>query len=107
MPGAAVQSSGGVFPGLTVQAWALVGSTGTLLKGFNVTSISKLGVGYYGVNFTNALPSAAVVVAGELTTLATTPRVLHAISATTAAVTYYTYVNGMQADAQHLVAVYG
>lgn len=107
MPGSANATSGGVLPGLNVLAWALVSSAGALLKGFNVASITKGGTGFYTLNFTAALPSASVVLTGELTTFLTTPRAVHIVSATTAAVGYYTHVNGAQADTQHFVAVYG
>jgi hypothetical protein len=45
------------FPGLVLKAWAQVSSAGTLIKGFNVTSITKGGAGIYTLNFTGSMAS--------------------------------------------------
>ena len=53
-------SSGGPMPpGLTLKAWALIESSGTLTKGQNIASVVKnTGVGAYTVNFTAAMNTA-------------------------------------------------
>lgn len=54
------RSSFGQFP----IAFAVFDGAGTILKGFNVSSVTKISTGLYDVNFTNALPNvnACVVV---------------------------------------------
>jgi hypothetical protein len=49
------QAAATTFPGLTLKAWASISANGTLLKGFNVTSITKGSVGIYTLNFTNPM----------------------------------------------------
>lgn len=47
--------STGQLAGLTLKAWAQFAANGTLIKSYNVTSITKGGAGVYQLNFTNAL----------------------------------------------------
>lgn len=47
--------SAGGLPGLNLKAWAYIKADGTLLKGFNIASTSRGGVGNYTVNFTAAM----------------------------------------------------
>lgn len=54
--------SGQTFPGLTLKAWAHVKSDGTLLKGFNVASVSRGGVGTFTVTYTTAMSTANAMV---------------------------------------------
>lgn len=53
--------SAGGLPGLTLKAWALVTAAGGLVKGQNVTSVARGGVGTYTINFTAAMASGSYV----------------------------------------------
>lgn len=53
------QDSAGTEIGTLCRAWvSFVGSTGTRNASFNVSSVTRTGVGLYTVNFATALPSA-------------------------------------------------
>lgn len=54
--------SGQTFPGLTLKAWALFLGNGTLIKGFNVASVSRSSAGVYVVTFTAATATATYAV---------------------------------------------
>ena len=56
---AALSSSG------LAKAWVSFDSSGTILKAFNVSSITVRGTGQWTVNFTNALPDANYVMSGS------------------------------------------
>jgi hypothetical protein len=53
------------FPGLKLKAWAYmtvsVGAA-TLISGGNVSSVARVGVGFYQVNFTSPMNTAAYIV---------------------------------------------
>lgn len=46
-------SVGGALPGLTLKAWAQFSAAGALVKGYNVTSITKGAAGLYALNLTS------------------------------------------------------
>jgi hypothetical protein len=49
----------------TAKAWATFdGTTGALTKGYNVTSVTRTGIGTYSINFTNAIADANYAVTG-------------------------------------------
>lgn len=51
------QGSAGGIPGLNLKAWAYVKADGTLIRGLNVASFTRTGVGAYTVTFTAAMSS--------------------------------------------------
>jgi len=59
----AFQDSSGVEVGRLCRAWVYFQFTGTIFNQFNVSSVTRNGVGDYTVNFTNALPTANYVFA--------------------------------------------
>lgn len=52
------QDSAGTQIGTLVRAWVACNGSTTILRSFNVTSVTDGGVGQITVNFTNPLPSA-------------------------------------------------
>jgi hypothetical protein len=54
-------SVNGAMPGLTLKAWAQVKADGTLIRNFNVTSITKGSTGGYTVNFTVAMGTSTYI----------------------------------------------
>jgi hypothetical protein len=50
------------YPGLTLKAWAQVKGDGTLIKAYNVTSITKGGTGVYTPSFTVAMATTTYTV---------------------------------------------
>ena len=54
-------SVGGALPGLALKAWAYVISNGTLIKGFNIASASRSGVGTYVLTYTTATTNAETI----------------------------------------------
>ncbi|GKT19561.1 hypothetical protein AVHY2522_22935 [Acidovorax sp. SUPP2522] len=53
--------TGGGVPNMTLKAWAYVTSAGALVRGFNVASASRAGLGAYQVNFSAAMATAEYV----------------------------------------------
>lgn len=100
---------GGALPGLTLKAWAHI-SAGALVRGFNVSGITKPGVGESVVTFTAAMSAANYVV--RATGIPTDPTAfVNAEFSTNAklagSVTVRSYVNGALADiAGYLLEVY-
>lgn len=103
----------GAKPGLVLKAWALVAANGTLIKGFNVTSITKGGTGLYTLNITNALATTTAQLDwvgygkdGSHAPPTQPPSIMQNSNNTTSAMSYTTYHNGAAADLQHYVGVY-
>ncbi|AVS74488.1 hypothetical protein [Paracidovorax cattleyae] len=46
---------------MTLKAWGYFRGDGTLVRGFNVTSVSRTGAGQYTINFTAAMATTAYV----------------------------------------------
>lgn len=65
--------SGQTLPGLTLKAWAQVTAAGTLVKGFNVTSITKGAAGLYTTNFTTNMATATFLNKVQCTTSSAQP----------------------------------
>lgn len=103
----------GAMPGLSLKAWAQVAANGTLLKAFNVTSITKGATGLYTLNITNALATATALpdfrsYPKDGTHAAPNmPDVIFQNGAnTTGVMTYTVYHNGVAADVQHYIGLY-
>lgn len=110
MPGtAAVQ--GGAVPGLTLRAWALVnGGSGTLLKGFNVSSAVRNIAGDYNLNFQANMADTNVllVLQGQYPGIAT-PGQVQLASVSVSTINYQTRVGTTAQDVpgNHWIGVYG
>lgn len=53
------------MPGMTLRAWALVNSTGAMVKGYGVASVTKTGTGTYRLTLTGAAVSATAIIKGK------------------------------------------
>jgi len=86
----------------SVQAWANVGSAGTVNAGDNVSSVTHSGTGAYSVNFTNQLTDAnyaPVITCGAALAVATS------LSTASFAVTTVVSSSGANVDSAFFVAV--
>lgn len=63
----------------TVRAWVSFNGTGVVAirKAYNVASITDIGAGVYGVNFTAPMPDANYVGVGNCSTTSGSPTVIH------------------------------
>lgn len=55
------QGSAGGLPGLNLKAWAQVSNAGVLLRGFGVTSASRVAAGSYQINLQTPLVGRGVM----------------------------------------------
>lgn len=100
---------GGALPGLTLKAWAQVATDGTLVRGFNVSSITKGSTGSYTVNFSTAMLTTTYHVRPTLITQSTSnvDRYLVNVGVNTVnACTVNTYDGASLANRQFFVEFY-
>lgn len=106
MPLTASVGSGGGIAGLTLRAWALVAANGTLLSGFNVSSVTKGSTGNYTANLAQAMPDTTVIHEVKFP-FSPQARVLNTITPAVGSIAYAMTENAVFADVPHYLAIYG
>ena len=109
--GASAGSFNGALPGLSLKAWAQVTSAGVLVRGSNVTSITKGGAGIYTITFTAAMGATTYVwrVTPSLRlvgALSVPPHAVANAAPTTAALQLAVGYNGANLDSDFFVEIY-
>lgn len=107
------RSTNGALPGLALKAWARIAANGTLIRGSNVTSVTKGATGIYTLNFTNNLSTTTALLQwagygkdGSNAAPTEPPSMMQNGTNTVSAMAYTSYHNGAATDLQHFVAVY-